>query len=368
MAKMRIHTDRLRKGMVISNAVYSSAGLLLVSENTVVTKDVVMLLTRHFIEYVIVETDPPKAAPSVSESEVAEDKPTKQQKEEFKVAIQAAEQNLSSSLKAIVYQDEEINVAGMLDMVNEMLEKAANDNHLCDMLFSMKESKESLYRHSINVSLLGQMLAKWLNFTDEEVELVTVAGLLHDIGIVELPNVDMDADLDYNFFIEVLENRKRRYEKHVVNGYNIIKDKDIDPRIKQAVLTHHERFDQSGFPLKIPIHNINKISRVIAVADTYDILTMEEEGNELMSPLHVLEYLQDLSYNKLDPQILLTFIDKITYRYVHQKVLLSNGKVGNIILLNKYNLPKPLVRVNSAIIDLAEHPDIQIVKFVNDDE
>lgn len=364
MAKMRMHTDRLRKGMVISNDVYSNGGLLLVNAGTPVTKDVAALLARHFIEYVIVEFKESGAAKpeTASMEEVGQVKMTEQQKAEFKESIKVAENALSSSFKAIVYQNGDINVSGMLNMLNGILEKATNDVSLCDMLFSMKESKESLYRHSINVSLIGQMLAKWLKFSQEEIELVSITGLLHDIGLVGLQKEN--TNMDYLFFREVWENKKRQYEKHVFDGYNIIKNKKIDPRIIQAVLTHHERIDQSGFPMQVPAANINKISRVIAVADAYDILTMQKDENELVSPLNVLNYLQDLSYTMLDPSILITFIEKITISYIQKKVLLSNGKTGTIILLNKFNLPRPLVRSESVLIDLAERPDIQIVKFI----
>lgn len=53
MACFRVHTDRLRKGMVIKNDVYSRTGAILVPVNTPVTKDVLSILTKHFIDYVI---------------------------------------------------------------------------------------------------------------------------------------------------------------------------------------------------------------------------------------------------------------------------------------------------------------------------
>lgn len=68
------------------------------------------------------------------------------------------------------------------------------------------------------------------------------------------------------------------YIKHAVLGYNLLKDKNIDIKVKQAVLTHHERQDGSGFPLKVSKENINYISRIIAIADTYDTMIMAEEG------------------------------------------------------------------------------------------
>jgi len=54
MAYFRVRTDRLRKGMVIKNDVYARTGAVLVPIDTPVTKEVVAILTKHFIEYVMV--------------------------------------------------------------------------------------------------------------------------------------------------------------------------------------------------------------------------------------------------------------------------------------------------------------------------
>ncbi len=60
----RVHTDRLRKGMVIKNDVYSRTGAVLIPVNTPVTKEVLALLTRHFIDYVMVDYQSTESSPA----------------------------------------------------------------------------------------------------------------------------------------------------------------------------------------------------------------------------------------------------------------------------------------------------------------
>ena len=134
----------------------------------------------------------------------------------------------------------------------------------------MKKQQSGLYAHTINVALFGQLLARWSGCTEAEMEEVMAAGLLHDIGFLELWK---DGQEQTEF---LQEYETERYEKHVVSGYNLIKKMNIDQRIKQAVLTHHERVNGSGFPLQVMGDNINWISRILAVADTYDALTMRQ--------------------------------------------------------------------------------------------
>ena len=157
----------------------------------------------------------------------------------------------------------------------------------------------------------------------------------------------------------------KRQDKHTIHGYNLIKDKDIDIRIKQAVLTHHERLDQSGFPLQVPSKNINSISRIIAIADVYDTLIMKETGTEALSPFLALKELEENGYHKFDSQMLMTFLSRVTYNFIQHTVLLSNGERAQIVLINKYNLTRPLVQIGSTFLDLAARTDLHIKELLD---
>ena len=239
MACFRIHTDRLRKGMIIKSDVYTRTGATLVPNNTPVTKDVVNLLTRHFIDYVMVDYQSTPSSPEDIPSPESVPRVRQQQMEEFKENFQIAENALSENLKNIVTNEKDLDVPLLLGMLNNIVENSENEVNLCNMLFTMKKSAEGLYTHSINVALWGQVLAKWLNLNKEDVELVGTAGLLHDIGLLKLTG---SAELPPRFTFHA-EMEGGPYSKHAILGYNLFKDKNIDSRVKQAILTHHERQD-----------------------------------------------------------------------------------------------------------------------------
>lgn len=361
MAHLRVETNRLRKGMTIKNNVYSRSGAVLVPENTPVTKDIVSLLSRHFINYVIVEYDAEIPIPSLQGDPVPGEPHTINEKklEEFKQSFETVENTLAQSLMDIISNDTEIDVNTLLNMLNSIVEKSESNINLCDMLLQMKKTSEGLYAHSINVALFSQILAKWMDFEKQDIEMVMISALLHDIGILKIPGIDMQT---FSFKDEL---EGGRYEKHVIYGYNIIKDKNLDNRIKQAILTHHERMDGHGFPLQVSISNINRLSRCIAVADIYDTLTMKEKNRASMSAFDVLKELEDHGHHKLDPQMLMTFISKISNNFVQHSVLLSTGERAQIVLINKYNLSRPLVQVGSAFVDLANRNDISIKELLD---
>lgn len=360
MAHLRIHTDRLRKGMIIANDVHSRSSAILIPAGTEVTKDVMALLARHFIEYVIVDyqTDglpAPVAAPVPGEVPKINEKRMEALKESFHIA----EETLSENLREIAEKNNDIDVPVLLGMLNQIVEKSESDMNLCDMLFHMKKNAENLYTHSINVALFAQILAKWMNFSPQDLEPIAIAALLHDIGILKFSEEELK---DFTFKQEL---ESGRYDKHTIYGYNLIKEKEIDVRIKQAILTHHERLDQSGFPLQIASKNINSISRIIAIADVYDTLIMKEEGTKSFSPFLAIKELEVNGHHKFDSQMLMTFLSRVTHNFIQHTVLLSNGERAQIVLINQYNLSRPLVQVGSSFLDLATRTDIDIKELLD---
>lgn len=361
MAYFRVRTDRLRKGMVIKNDVYARTGAVLVPIDTPVTKEVVAILTKHFIEYVMVDYQATISVPADIPSPESEPQIEEKQLEEFKESFQVAETVLSDTLKDVAVKDKDVDISVLLDALNGIVDKSKNEVNLCNMLFAMKNNAEGLYVHSINVALWGQVLAKWMGFKEDDIELVGVAGLLHDIGLLKLTN---SGELPSGFTFHA-ELNGDKYSKHTVLGYNLLKEKNLDLKIKQTILTHHECRDGSGFPLKVTLKNINPISRVISIADTYDTMTMKEEGIKPKSSFWLLKRLEDVGYQKYDPNMLMTFIARITNNFIRHNVRLSNGLVGHIVLINKFNLTRPLIQVGNSFIDLSARKDISIVEILD---
>ena len=361
MALMRVHTDRLRKGMKIRNNVYSRGGAVLIPDGTPVSRDVIELLTKHLIDYVMVDYQPLSGAPEVlSPEEVA--KVTSQQMARFAENFQMAEDTISQNLKDIVENDKDLDEQALLDVLSDVVDSSGSDVNLCDMLFHMRKCSEGLFSHSINVALLGQVVAKWMNYSEREIQMVATAGLLHDIGLLKI-NQTSELPADFKFSEEL---EPGRYSRHPILAYNMLKDKSIDPMIKQAVLTHHERLDETGFPLKIKGANINPISRILAIVDVYDTLSMPSEGGITKSPFWLLRDLEANGYHKYDSKILMTFITKLTNNFIKHNVRLSNGLTGQIVLINKYNLTRPLVQIGkSSFIDLAVRKDISILEVLD---
>ncbi len=351
MAYINVEVNRLRKGMIMGEDVYTNTGLILVSQGEPVTKDVVNLLTRHFIGSVRVEYQTGEdRSSSVNEA----------QYNEFKEEFIVAENKLSDNLKNVVYNSSDINVSTLMEVTNGVLQKSKSETDLCNMLLKMKEHTENIYTHCINVSIFSQILAKWSGCTEQEIEDVAIAGLLHDIGALKFSKDTID---NYSFRREI---EGGPYDKHVINGYNLIKDKSVNDDIKKAILTHHENFDGSGFPLKIKESGICNISRIITIADIYDTYTMKEEGIRQIPVFNVLKMMEQLHVNrKIDSHYTMIFISRVAETLVGCKVKLSNGSTGKVVMINKYDISKPLVQIGEAFIDLSREKELAIIDILS---
>lgn len=354
MANSKVKVNRLREGMIIDSDVYAGNGTILIAEGTPLTKELIRLLTRHFIEEVLIrrETEKPKLTDRTST-------PTEEQNQQFKENFRVAEENLSENLKEIIYGNKTIDVPVLLKDLNGILDKVGTDGNLITMIFKMKENQEGLYAHAINVALLAQMLAKWTGCTKAQTEIIAAAGILHDIGLVRMSD-KMQEKFSYR---EEMEGNL--FEKHVIDGYNMIRNQNINPDIKQTVLVHHERVDGTGYPLKVHGNNISTEGRILAIADMYDTYTMKREGEYNLSVFHALKKMETEGYQKLDANLLLTFITNVMETMIQRKVALSNGETGVIIMLNKYELFRPVVKVGEKFVDLSKSKDISIVDTVD---
>ena len=356
MALIRMKTHHLKKGMVIKSDVYNRSGVILVPDGTPVTGEVFELLTKHFIDEVIIDyvTEPASVTDIGSGRKLINQKKIR----EFHRTYKVAEETLSQNLKDIILKDKEVDIPALLGLLQNVISKADNELSLLDLLHSMQQDSDTLYSHAINVSLYAQLLARWVTLSPEEIELVSLAGLLHDIGHMKYPDSE---DTPFTLHDGMA---KGCHEQHPTLGYRLLQNKNIDHRIKQAVLTHHERFDETGFPLGVSFVNINQITRVLSIADSYVTLITEEAGHPALTPFEAMKQLQDTDYKKYDYRLLTVFIEHVSQNYIQHEVLLTDGRTGTIVMINKTDLSRPLVQIGNLFVDLTKQKNIAIEKIL----
>lgn len=134
----------------------------------------------------------------------------------------------------------------------------------------------------------------------------------------------------------------------------------MDERICEVALNHHERCDGSGYPSKLKEDKVSKYSKVVAIADVYDAMTAGRAYRDAICPFEVIRKFEDDGLQLYDASYIMTFLSKIASTYNHSAVRLSDGREGEVIMINKQNLSRPVVRIGEDYVDLSKEKGLKI--------
>ena len=124
--------------------------------------------------------------------------------------------------------------------------------------------------------------------------------------------------------------------------------------------------DGSGYPLSVHGDKIHPFAQIIAVADVFDAMTSARSYGRQVTPYEAVEILRHEMVGKLDIQTCTVFIDKLSERFVGDVVQLSNGQRGEVILLNRFDNTRPMVRTaEGEFIDLDKNRELSICRMLH---
>ena len=181
--------------------------------------------------------------------------------------------------------------------------------------------KDSIYRHSINVAILSNLLGKWIGLDEKKIHLLTYSGLLHDIGKTKI-----DSKI-FNTNNSLSEDDFKIVKSHPLLGYNIVKEINfLDKSVAQGILMHHERLDGSGYPLGLQDDKISQFGKIIAIADVFDAINSNRSYRKKKAPFESLQIIKKESFGKLDYTYCNIFLHHMFSYYVGKDVVLNNKK------------------------------------------
>jgi len=169
---------------------------------------------------------------------------------------------------------------------------------LARALTTALDAKDSYtFGHSERVARIGVELGKTLELGGDELNDIYLAGLLHDVGKIGVP----DAVLTKHEPLTPEEFDCVR--QHVTIGYTILADLRAIRNLLPGVLYHHERWDGQGYPEGLTGEKIPLLARVLAVADAYDAMSTERPYRTALPLAEVERRLQEGAGSQWDPQI-----------------------------------------------------------------
>lgn len=223
------------------------------------------------------------------------------------------------------------------------------------VLTKLKNVDEYTFVHNINVSIFSMLLARWLNYSKEDIKSIGEAGMLHDIGKSFIPLEILNKPG------KLTEEEYNIMKNHSLYGYEYLLKNNFNKRICLGSLQHHEKINGEGYPEGLKGEEISEIGQIIAVADVYHAMISKRVYKNAVNPFSVLNYIKDL-YQEYNPKFLMIFSENMLQSLVGIEVILSNGRKTEVLYINKMDIENPIVRYldTEEIIDLSKEDSIFI--------
>jgi PAS domain S-box-containing protein/diguanylate cyclase (GGDEF)-like protein/putative nucleotidyltransferase with HDIG domain len=217
--------------------------------------------------------------------------------------------HLSVSGGYAVKTDENENIADTYkrakDRLNKenLIDKTSMASRTIDIIMNSlfeKNSREML--HSKRVSQLCEFIARHMKLDETEINKIKIAGLMHDIGKIGI------NDQILNKSGKLTSDEWNDVRSHSEVGYRILSSANEFSEIAEYILSHHERWDGTGYPQGLKGEEIHVYARIIAVADSFDAMTSERTYRTAMTIREAIEEIRKNALTQFDPRIAEVFI------------------------------------------------------------
>jgi putative nucleotidyltransferase with HDIG domain len=156
--------------------------------------------------------------------------------------------------------------------------------------------------HSERVAFLAGQLAERIGLSDADVELVRLAGIVHDVGKIGVPEAVLTKAG------KLTDSEFDSIKQHPAIGHRILSGIPPLAPVLPAVLHHHERFDGKGYPHGLAGEAIPFFARIVSIADTFDAMSSSRSYRPAMPRDRVLREMAASAGAQLDPSLVLTFV------------------------------------------------------------
>lgn len=189
-------------------------------------------------------------------------------------------------------------------LANEKL-RQSNINTITSLILSVEAKDEYTSGHSERVMHYSLEIGKRMNLSESDLESLRLACLLHDIGKIGL------ADKILHKTENLSDEEWDIIKKHPQDGADILAPLDFLDKERAMILSHHERFNGSGYPRGLKGEDIPEGARIIALTDAYDAMKSKRAYREPLSDEVVMEEIKKNSGTQFDPKIVEIFCEFI---------------------------------------------------------
>jgi HD-GYP domain-containing protein (c-di-GMP phosphodiesterase class II) len=198
-----------------------------------------------------------------------------------------------------------ISAERLAPVVAELADEVDRNARLILRLLRLKNRHEYTYVHSVAVSALMMNFARHLELDEALLPEIGLAGLLHDVGKIAIPSDILNKPG------QLTEGEFAVMKEHPGSGYDLLRASGGIPELALDVcLSHHERFDGTGYPSGRSGEGLTLLARMGAICDVYDALTSDRAYKDAWTPQHALGAMRRWK-GHFDPDLLSAFMESL---------------------------------------------------------
>ena len=359
-----ISINVLKVGMVVGRTIWNEAGHPLVQKGVVVTEHSLSRLQELNIRYLYIEDD-------ISNGIRVEETitPEKRIKVVKHITNSFNEVKQAKSTQTSYILDQQSKVIGSI--VEDLMTTILGSEEVLTVLGDAYLYDEYLYQHSFQVTLYSIAIAKEMGYSYEDLRLIGIGAMLHDIGKLIVPSeILMKPGKLTNSEYEVMKG-------HARHGFDILRNlHSVSRLVAHCAFQHHERLDGSGYPRGIVDYEIHPFAKIIGVADVFDAVTSNRVYRAKMLPSEGLAIIEQGSGKIFDERVV-EALKRSVVIYANGSILkLKDGRRGIVSKQNVKFPERPWIRIFEEVegnilkatyeISLLQHPEIEIEKVDTD--
>ncbi len=209
---------------------------------------------------------------------------------------------IESGIKSIAQMNEIKKINEELKNTNEKLEKAYLES--IETLRFTVEAKDSYTRgHSDRVSEYSVLIGKRLNLSEDDLRILKIGGLFHDIGKIGVPDNILLKES------KLTDDEYSEIKNHPSIGAHILSTASIFQDIIPIVKHHHEKYDGHGYPSQLKGNDIPSFARITAIADSFDAMTSRRTYRDSLPMETVIAEFERCKGTQFDPELADIFLD-----------------------------------------------------------
>ena len=321
----RVKVTELKGGEYLAKPIILETGTVLIYEDTSLKNEYIARLIDLGVEYVYIKNS-------------LDDESTQYSIEVFQKELRETYKNI---VKDILEKHMPTNIkklAGIINVAEDIIDEVLNHKEMVENIINIRERDPDIYEHSLNVCALSVIIAVKLGLPMKTIYSIATGSIIHDLGFryISIPYENRELS-------GVTKEEIKEYRKHAIYGYIAVEEEDwLSEQAKSIILSHHERMDGSGFPLKLRKLEIE--NKIVGLCDVFDCM-ISGIGYMQRKVYEAIEEIKVGIGTVYDKEVGEIFLGFIALYPIGTMVRTNEGEIGVVVRQNEGFNERPVIKI-----------------------